>query len=132
MIFFPIVINILVPESRSPPIPPDQREAILRRSAEGRLLLEASALSPLEFVEQEFENPVIQAGLLFFNGLREVDLRCRGFGHHVAALLASGGKAQMCKGGSAALATAGLSSAVRRTGGEILLQTTPRRILGGE
>jgi hypothetical protein len=35
-----------------------------------------------------------------------VDLRCPGFGHHIAALLASPGKAQMCVGGSAALARA--------------------------
>jgi len=36
--------------------------------------------------------------LLFFNGLREVDLRLRGFGHHIAALLASPAKAQMARG----------------------------------
>ena len=39
-------------------------------------------------------------GLLFFNGLREVDLRVRGFGHHIAALLASPAKAQMSRGGT--------------------------------
>ena len=126
--FLPIVERILIPESQSPPIPPERRRQLLEKSAEGRLLLEVSALSPLEFVLREFENPVIQAGLLFFNGLREVDLRCRGFGHHIAALLASPGKAQMCIGGSAALARA-LVAAVTESGGEIRLQTTPRRIL---
>ena len=126
--FLPIVEHIIVPESRSPPIPPERRSSLLRSSAEGRLLLEVSALSPLEFVEREFEHPLIRAALLFFNGLREVDLRCRGFGHHVAALLASPGKAQMCLGGSAALARA-LVSAVTDSGGEIQMQKTPRRIL---
>lgn len=126
--FLPIVEKILIPESQSPPVPPAQRRALLEKSPEGRLLLETSALSPLEFVLQEFENPVIQAGLLFFNGLREVDLRCKGFGHHIAALMASSGKAQMCKGGSAALANA-LVSAVEENGGEIRLQTEPARIL---
>ena len=77
-----------------------------------------SALSPLEFVQQEFEHPTVQAGLLFFNGLREVDLRVRGFGHHIAALLASPAKAQMSRGGTAALARA-LEAAVRESGGEI-------------
>jgi len=104
--FLPIVEKILIPESQSPPIPKDQRTALLKKSAEGRLLLETSVLSPMEFVLQEFEHPTIQAGLLFFNGLREVDLRCKGFGHHIPALLANNGKAQMCKGGSAALAQA--------------------------
>jgi phytoene dehydrogenase-like protein len=87
-----------------------------------------SALSPLEFVEQEFEHPAIKAGLLFFNGLREVDLRLPGFGHHIAALLASPANAQMSRGGSAALARA-LEAAVRETGGEIALMTQPRRIV---
>ena len=94
------------------------RHALLEQTAEGRLLLEASALSPLEFVEREFEHPVVRAGLLFFNGLREVDLRLRGFGHHIPALLASPAKAQMCLGGSARLADA-LADAVRESGGEI-------------
>jgi phytoene dehydrogenase-like protein len=79
-------------------------------------------------VLREFEHPVIQAGLLFFNGLREVDLRCKGFGHHIPALLASSGKAQICKGGSAQLARA-LESVVTQNGGEIKLRTTPKRIL---
>src|SRR5688500_1107754 len=77
--FIPIVENILVPESRSPPIPPHQRQALLEESTAGRLLLRVADLSPLEFVRQEFEHPVIQAGLLFFNGLREVDPCCKGF-----------------------------------------------------
>ena len=87
-----------------------------------------SALSPLQFVEQEFEHPTIKGGLLFFNGLREVDLRLPGFGHHIAALLASPAKAQMSRGGSAALARA-LEAAARAAGGEIRLMTEPRRIL---
>jgi phytoene dehydrogenase-like protein len=93
----------------------------------GRRLLEVSRLSPLEFVTREFENPVIQAGLLFFNGLREVDLRSPGFGHHIPALLASRHKAQICIGGSAGLAKA-LAAAVEESGGEIRLNVEPRRI----
>jgi phytoene dehydrogenase-like protein len=125
--FIPIVEEILLPESQLPPVPAGERTALLERTAAGRRLLEVSSLSPLEFVQSEFEHPVIQAGLLFFNGLREVDLRVRGFGHHVPALLASRHKAQMCIGGSAQLAKA-LMSAVVENGGEIRLNTTPRRI----
>src|ERR1041385_4971950 len=102
--FVPIVRDILVPESRAVPLPPEERRAMLEKSAAGRRLLEVSALSPIEFVHQEFEHPAVQAGLLFFNGLREVDLRAKGFGHHIAALLASPAKAQMSRGGSVALA----------------------------
>ncbi|PWT93649.1 MAG: hypothetical protein C5B56_00385 [Proteobacteria bacterium] len=126
--FVPIVREILIPESRSPPVPPEERAARLARTAAGRRLMEVSALSPLEFVHREFEHPTVKAGLLFFNGLREVDLRIRGFGHHIAALLASPAKAQMSRGGSAALARA-LEAAVRASGGEIRLMCEPRRIL---
>src|SRR5436853_3506943 len=126
--FVPIVEKILAPESRSPPLPADERRRLLARSSAGRRLLEVSALSPLQFVRQEFEHPTIRAGLLFFNGLREVDLRLPGFGHHIAALLANPGKAQMSRGGSAALARA-LESAVRETGGAIRLHTQLQRIV---
>ncbi|PYV40831.1 MAG: hypothetical protein DMG06_19035 [Acidobacteria bacterium] len=126
--FLPIVQKILIPESQSPPVPLDRRRTLLERSPEGRLLMEVSALSPLEFVLKEFEHPVIQAGLLFFNGLREVDLRCNGLGHHIPTLLASTSKAQMCRGGSEALARA-LTAAVQESGGEIKLQAQPRRII---
>jgi phytoene dehydrogenase-like protein len=125
--FLPIVDKILIPEAQSPPLPTELRRQLLEKSPEGRYLLKVSAQSPLEFVQTEFEHPVVQAGLLFFNGLREVDLRCPGFGHHIAALLASPGKAQMCIGGSAGLARA-LTNAVCEVGGEVLLQTEPTGI----
>lgn len=126
--FVPIVRDILSWEAKSPPLPGAERRALLEKSAAGRKLLEVSALSPLEFVHQEFEHPAVKAGLLFFNGLREVDLRVKGFGHHIAALLASPAKAQMSRGGSAALALA-LENAVRESGGEIRLLTEPARIV---
>src|SRR5262249_18465057 len=76
--FAPIVPQTPAPEARSPPLPPEARRALLSRTRAGRRLLAVSALSPLEFVEREFEHPTIKAGLLFFNGLREVDLRLPG------------------------------------------------------
>jgi phytoene dehydrogenase-like protein len=126
--FVSIVEGVLGPENRSPPLPPAERRALLERTAVGRRLLEVSACSPLEFVQREFEDPTVRAGLLFFNGLREVDLRTRGFGHHIAALVASPAKAQMSRGGSAALARA-LEAAMRASGGDIRLMTEPARIV---
>src|SRR5262249_59084451 len=108
--------------------PLEKRRARLERSAEGRLLLEVQALSPLEFVEHEFENDVIRAGLLFFNGLREVDLRLKGFGHSIPALLAGRHKAQMCLGGSARLAEA-LVADIREHGGDVRTGVQFRGIL---
>jgi phytoene dehydrogenase-like protein len=104
--FGPIVENVIVPEAQSLPLPPEQRRAFLERSKLGRRYLEVAALSPLQFVEQEFEHDIVRAGLLFFNGLREIDPRLPGFGHAIPALLAGRHKAQMCRGGSARLAEA--------------------------
>lgn len=126
--FLPIVTDILAPEASSPPMEPGARRARLEATAEGRLLLTTAELSPLEFVRREFRHPAVQAGLLFFNGLREVDLRLAGFGHHIPALLASVGKAQMCIGGSARLAEA-LVAAVEETGGRVMTDVKLRRIV---
>ena len=84
-----IARKIILPEAQSPPLPPEQRNELLSQSALGRRLLEVSALSPLEFVERHFENDVVRAGLLFFNGLREVDLRAPGFGYTIPSLIAT-------------------------------------------
>jgi phytoene dehydrogenase-like protein len=116
--FRPIVGQVLIPEAQNAPLPPEQRLAKLRQSELGRTLLEVQALSPIEFVMREFEHPAVRAGLLFFNGLREVDLRQQGFGHTIPALMASPRKAQMCLGGSRRLAEA-LCADLREHGGEI-------------
>jgi phytoene dehydrogenase-like protein len=126
--FRPIVEKILLPEAQSPPLPPERRRELLSQSPLGQKLLGVSALSPLEFVEQEFRNDVIRAGLLFFNGLREVDLRLQGFGHSIPALLAGHHMAQMCRGGSAKLAQA-LAADIREHGGEIVTKAEPKSIL---
>lgn len=125
--FRPIVEKFLSPEALAPPLPPDERKRQLASSSLGRRLLEVSALSPLKFVQQEFVHPQVRAALLFFNGLREVDLRLPGFGHHIPALLAADRYAQICKGGSGALAEA-LEKVIRKHGGEIRTKTKPQRI----
>src|SRR5262245_14853121 len=126
--FVPIVAQILTPEARSPPLPPQESRALLSRTPAGRRLLAVSALSPLEFVTREFEHDAIRAGLLFFNGLREVDLRLPGFGHAIPALLAAPGKAQLCLGGSNHLARA-LVADITTHGGQIRCGVELRRIL---
>lgn len=126
--FRPIVEQILIPEAQNAPLPPEERIATLQQSGLGRTLLEVQALSPVEFVMREFEHPAVRAGLLFFNGLREVDLRQKGFGHSIPALLASPRKAQMCVGGSRRLAEA-LCMDLREHGGQILTRWEPRSIL---
>lgn len=73
------------------------------------------------------ENDAVRAGLLFFNGLREIDPCLRGFGHAIPALLA-GRRAQMAVGGSARLVEA-LVRDIEEHGGEVRTKADPRRIL---
>jgi phytoene dehydrogenase-like protein len=126
--FEPIVREILIPEAQSAPLPPAVRRRRLAARPLGRELLRVSALSPLQFVVREFRHDAVRAGLLFFNGLREVDLRLRGFGHAIPALLASPAKAQMCVGGSGELAR-GLVADITEHGGRIRCGVEIRRIL---
>lgn len=126
--FRPIVREMLIPEAQRPPLPSSERRRRLQTTPEGRLLSEVSQLSPLEFVQQNFRHPTIRAGLLFFNGLREVDLRQPGFGHHIPALLASNAVAQICAGGSGQLAKA-LQRAVEESGGRIHANREPAEIV---
>ena len=126
--FRPIVEEILIPEAQSPPVVPARRIERLRQTKLGRRLLDVSAMSPLEFVTRNFEHDAIRAGLLFFNGLREVDLRLQGFGHAIPALLASPARAQMCVGGSANLAR-GLITVIEANGGSVRCGAPIERIL---
>ncbi|OAI56359.1 hypothetical protein AYO47_09090 [Planctomyces sp. SCGC AG-212-M04] len=124
----PMRDQLIFPEACSPPLPPQRRLELLNRTALGRRFLEIAERSPLEFVEQEFENDTVRAGLLFFNGMREIDLTAPGFGHSIPALLAGQHKAQMCLGGSARLAEA-LVSSIREHGGEVRTGVTVSSIL---
>jgi phytoene dehydrogenase-like protein len=126
--FRPIVERVLIPEAQSPPLPIERRRDMLSRSPLGRRLLSVAERSPLEFVQQEFEHDAVRAGLLFFNGLREIDLRLPGFGYAIPALLAGRHKAQMCLGGAARLAEA-LVADIREHGGEVRTGVELRAIL---
>lgn len=126
--FHPEIVGWIQRESESPPETPDQRKARLEKNANGRLLLEISQRSPREFVAQEFEHPAVQAALLFFNGLREVDPRARGFGHHIPALISGNRMAEMCVGGSHQLAAA-LVARIRSRGGDLRVKVNVQRIV---
>lgn len=126
--FRPIVSGILEPESQAPPLPAKQRREHLAQSNEGRQLLQLSEMTPWDFVTREFEHPTVQSALLFFNGLREVDLRQPGMAHHVPALMASDRMAQICVGGSAQLSTA-LVSAFQEAGGTVQTDVVLEQIL---
>lgn len=126
--FSAVLEHVVALEALAPPLPAERRRVLLGRSRIGRLALETEPLSAREFVERHFEHPALRAGLLYVGIIREVDVLAPGHGLLVPALIASRHKAQLCRGGSAALAR-GLAAAVAEAGGVILTGRTPRRIL---
>ena len=92
--FVPIVRDILAPEGRSPPLPPEEAARCWEHEC-GPAAAGGEPALGAGIVEQEFEHPIIKAGLRLFNGLREVDLRLPGFGHQIAAPLGCPAKAHM-------------------------------------
>jgi phytoene dehydrogenase-like protein len=126
--FIPITRDIIRPEAAAPPVEQAVRRARLEKSVGGRLLLQVGALSPYEFVSQEFRHPAIKAALLFINGMREVDLRAKGFGHHLPSLFATSAKVQTCRGGAVSLAHA-LVRSIEAAGGIVRTNAPVKRIL---
>lgn len=126
--FIPITRDIIRPEAAAPPVPEAVRREHLQKTEDGRLLLQVSALSPYEFISQEFRHPAIKGALLFINGMREVDLRAKGFGHHLPSLFASSAKVQTCRGGAVSLARA-LVRSIEAAGGTVRTNAQVKRIL---
>jgi phytoene dehydrogenase-like protein len=123
-----VVEEVIGPELAAPPLPDDERRSLLERSETGRRYLAAAALSPREFLEAHFESPQIKCLLLAICVLREVDVDVRGMGFVPAQLIAARRKAQLAVGGSRELARA-LERCVYASGGDILVNQAPRRIV---
>src|SRR5207244_1500634 len=107
--------RVILPYPAHPPLTPEALQARLSRSAAGRKFLEVQPLSAAEFAMTRFEHPQVQALMLFLSGAREVDVNAHGYGWLIPALIASPVKAQLCVGGTAALAR-GLARAVQESG----------------
>ena len=120
--------QILGPELQSAPIPDDERESILARTALGRTYLDLLRLSPRQFVENTFESPALKAMLMYFCVVREVDVNVPGQGQLIPSFLSSSRPGQLVRGGSYALAR-GLKNDIYAHGGHIMEQTSLRRIL---
>ena len=110
--------DILTPESRSPPLPPQRAPRAAGDAAPPAGGCSKSARSRrCEFVASGVRASDHPGGPAVLQRPARGRPALRGFGHHIAALLASPAKAQMSRGGSAALARA-LEAAVRESGGE--------------
>jgi phytoene dehydrogenase-like protein len=123
-----VVDEVIAPQLAAPPLPAEEQRARLVGSESGRRYLEASALSPREFLDAHFESPQVKCLLLAICVLREVDVNVRGMGYVPAQLIAARRKAELAVGGSRELARA-IERCVYARGGDILVNRPPRRIV---
>jgi phytoene dehydrogenase-like protein len=100
----PIAREIAVPEMYAPPLPRQQREKLLSKSALGRTFLEFCRYTPEEVILQNFEDDRVRAFLGFLVMMRGFDLDVRGVGSFVPTMIATGVNPELCRGTSHGLA----------------------------
>lgn len=108
---------IITPETYAPPIPFEEKRAILRQSKLGRDYLEISQKTPRELAMEFFESEQMRAMLIFLVTTKMFLPDEPGLGYNVASTIA-GLKATLCRGGSHYLAHA-ISKFVETNGGKI-------------
>ena len=117
-LFQEISDKIITPESYSPPIPFDQKKALLEKSGLGREYLALSEKSPVALTKEFFESQEMQAMIIFLVTTRMFLAHEPGLGYNVVAAMIGGLRGSMCKGGSHYLAH-GISKFVETHGGKI-------------
>ena len=124
-----LIRDLIGPEQASPLIAGAERERLLRgHGRTGREYLQLLELCPRQFIETTFEHPSVQAMLLYYCIIREVDVNVTGQGQVIPSYIATRLPGEIVQGGSCALARA-LKHEIYDHGRHIMEQTTPRRIL---
>jgi phytoene dehydrogenase-like protein len=113
--------TIVEPLRFSPPIPTDEREDLLRLSADGRRFLRLSEYSALDLARELFENEHIRALVLFTSALRGYlpVLDVPGTGYVALQAVAGATNCLMAEGGSYEVARA-LALQLYRRGGRAI------------
>ncbi len=114
-----IVSDIVAPATYVPTMSPLEMTMALQRTKVGNEMLELIEQSPLEIINNNFENDKIRAILLYASCMWGLDPRETGIGFFVPLLLDRGMNKCYCHGGSHKLAGA-LAREIVRNGGTIL------------
>ena len=114
-----IVSEILAPATYIPSMAPIDLTVAMQRTEVGREMLELVEQSPLEIINNNFENDRIKAFLLYISCMWGLDPRETGIGFYVPLLIDRGMNKCYLHGGSHKLAGA-LSREIVRAGGTIL------------
>ncbi len=125
--------EILGPEMYSPPLPPQEKAALLERTSLGREYLEITRRTPRELVLEFFESEAMRALVLFLVTVKGFLVDEPGLGYVFPSSITGGTKGSMCRGGSHNLAH-GLAKAFTRAGGDIWEVCHVQRVIveGGE
>lgn len=127
--FSELTRRVDTPMRFSPPLPPDELAALLRRSALGRRYLELDSQSPLDVVRDAFESEPLRSLILFNVSVRGYvpNLDVPGIGSIVALALANSHQGRLVEGGTYEVAKA-IALALVDAGGMLLTNARVERI----
>jgi phytoene dehydrogenase-like protein len=114
-----IVSEIVAPATYIPPMSPLDISVAMQRTQIGEAMLEITEKSPLEIIEETFENDRVRALMLYTCCMWGLDPRETGTGFFVPLLIDRGMNKCYCQGGSHKLA-ASLAREIVQAGGTIL------------
>ena len=120
--------RIITPESYSPPLPLEEKKALLEKSELGREYLALSEKSPWQLAKEFFETDQMRAMIIFLVITRMFLPDEPGLGYHMVASMVGGLGGSMCVGGSHYLAH-GISKFIEANGGKIREASHVREIM---
>ncbi len=114
-----IVDDVLAPGTYVPPMSPIDMIEALNRGESGQEALRLTEMSPMEIIEENFENDKLRMALLYMSTMWGLNPRDSGLGFLVPLLVTRNLNKAQCYGGSHKLAGS-LSRAIHQAGGIIL------------
>jgi phytoene dehydrogenase-like protein len=123
-----IVNEIVAPATYIPPMSPIDLSVAMMRTPIGSEMLEMVDRSPLEIINEVFENDRVRAMMLYSSCMWGLDPRETGIGFFVPLLLDRGMNKYLCYGGSHKFAAA-MAREIVRNGGMILEAAEATKIL---
>jgi len=120
--------KIITPEGYSPPLPFEEKKALLEKSELGREYLAISRKSPLELAKEIFESEQMRSMLIFVVTTRMFLMDEPGLGYHLVQALNGSVRGCYCTGGSHYLAH-GLCKFLEAHGGRLWEASHVREIV---
>ena len=111
--------EVYFPELYSPPVPFEEKKALLEKSALGRLYLDYQPYSIDEVTEKLFEHDAVRGMISFLSVIRGFETDSRNMGMIAVSAIASGVNTQMSRGSTHKLAHT-LNKMLVKSGAEVI------------